>query len=114
MATYSLFIKSNEAELIQYLNPVGFGPSLNTCPRCASHSLHLTSILVMPWEWSDFSITLCLSLGTKKLGHPQPASNLASDSNRGVLQHMQVYEPLALKSQYLPVKGRSVPACLVT
>ena len=23
----------NEAELIQYLNPVGLGPSLKTCPR---------------------------------------------------------------------------------
>ena len=27
------FVNSNEAELIQYLNPVGLGPSLNICPK---------------------------------------------------------------------------------
>ena len=36
-----------ESELIQYLKPDGSGPSGNTCPRCASQQLHVTSILVI-------------------------------------------------------------------
>src|SRR5919107_6178985 len=35
---------SSEAELMQYLRPVGFGPSSNTCPRCAPHLLQLASM----------------------------------------------------------------------
>ena len=29
---------------MQYRNPVGAGPSSNTCPRCASHRRHSTAI----------------------------------------------------------------------
>ena len=32
---FSLFLKFNDAEFIQYLKPVGLGPSGNTCPKCA-------------------------------------------------------------------------------
>ena len=45
---YSCFFKSNEAELMQYLLPVGAGPSGNTCPRCASHETQRTSIRCVP------------------------------------------------------------------
>src|SRR5919198_5843461 len=35
-------------EFIQYLFPVGAGPSSNTCPKCAPHLVHLTSFLIIP------------------------------------------------------------------
>ncbi len=38
----------SEAELMQYRSPVGFGPSSNTCPKCASHLLHFTSVRFIP------------------------------------------------------------------
>lgn len=34
------------AELMQYLSPVGLGPSSKTCPRWLPHSLHDTSVLI--------------------------------------------------------------------
>lgn len=36
--------KLMEAELMQKRFLVGFGPSLNTCPRCASHFEQVTSV----------------------------------------------------------------------
>ena len=36
-------MKTRAVELMQYRNPVGFGPSGNTWPRCASHRRHSTS-----------------------------------------------------------------------
>lgn len=38
--------KSNEHELIQYLCPVGFGPSLKTWPKCDPQFLQLTSVRI--------------------------------------------------------------------
>jgi len=38
---------ADPAELIQYRSPVGFGPSLNRCPRCESPFLLLTSVRVI-------------------------------------------------------------------
>ena len=39
-------VKLREAELMQYLRPVGLGPSSNTWPRWLPHSLHDTSVLI--------------------------------------------------------------------
>src|SRR5215212_7717217 len=84
---------SSDAELIQNLNPDGAGPSGNTCPRCASHTLHSTSIRVMPQDLSLlYRITLSFT-GAVKLGHPVRESNLVVLSKRFVLQQMQAYRP---------------------
>lgn len=40
----------SEAEFIQYRNPVGWGPSSNRWPKCASHLAHRTSVRTMPNE----------------------------------------------------------------
>lgn len=37
-------LKAKEAELIQYRNPVGFGPSLKRWPKCALQFAHETSV----------------------------------------------------------------------
>ena len=42
------FSNSSEAEFIQYLCRVGFGPSGNTWPKCASHLLQTISFRVIP------------------------------------------------------------------
>ncbi len=71
---------------MQYLNPVGLGPSVNTCPKCPPQFLQTTSVLTIPREMSfSFSI-FSSSKGWKKLGQPHPESNFVSDSNRGVPQ----------------------------
>ena len=43
---YAAFTNLNDAEFMQYRSPVGRGPSSNTCPKCASHSVQL---LQLPW-----------------------------------------------------------------
>ena len=43
---------SKLTEFIQYLVPVGGGPSLKTWPRCESQRLQTTSILSIPWDES--------------------------------------------------------------
>ena len=75
---------------MQYLSPVGIGPSLNTWPRCASHFAHLTSILFIPNELSSNSLIKFSSLGKKKLGQPQPESNLVSDWNNSWPQQIHL------------------------
>ena len=40
--------KSKEALLMQNLRRVGFGPSLNTCPRWLPHLLQVTSVRIIP------------------------------------------------------------------
>ena len=37
-----------ETELMQYLTPVGGGPSLNICPRCPPQLLHSSSTRLIP------------------------------------------------------------------
>jgi hypothetical protein len=44
----------------------------------------------MPCERSDFSAIEFLFLGRKKLGQPQPASNLVSDSKSAALQQIHI------------------------
>jgi hypothetical protein len=48
LAAFSSTTKVSESELIQYLNPLGAGPSGNTWPKCESQTLHSTSIRVIP------------------------------------------------------------------
>lgn len=45
----SSFLKSRAAELMQYRLPVGFGPSLNKCPRWALQFPQTTSVRRIPW-----------------------------------------------------------------
>ena len=81
---FALGINLNDALLMQYRNPpLSAGPSLKTCPRCASPVLLRISIRFIPWERSVFSITKLLSIGLEKLGHPQPESNLSVEINKG-------------------------------
>lgn len=39
-------MNSMAAELMQYRLRVGFGPSSNTCPMCALHLAHRTSVRI--------------------------------------------------------------------
>ena len=49
----SLGMNRSDAELMQYLSPVGLGPSSNTCPRCESPKRLRTSVRVMNSWRSD-------------------------------------------------------------
>src|SRR6185436_12798371 len=63
---------------------------------------------------SLFSATASFDTGSKKLGHPGPESNLASELKRSWPQQMHWYIPASLVAWYLPVKARSVPCLRVT
>ena len=69
---------------MQYRRPVGCGPSGNTWPRWAPQRAHRASVRTMPWERSDTSSITPGSIGSQKLGQPEPDSNLTSLRNRGV------------------------------
>src|ERR1051325_1405925 len=99
---------------MQYLNPVGSGPSLKTCPRWASHRLHFTSVRRMPWLRSSSSSTNSAFAGAVKLGHPHPESNFDSDRNNGCPQHTHLYVPAVWVPSYSPVWVVSFPFCRVT
>ena len=62
---------------------MGFGPSGNTWPRCASQREHSTSVRVMNQLRSLFSATASFETGCQKLGHPVPESNLVSEEKSG-------------------------------
>lgn len=59
------FFSSNfkAAEFMQYLFPVGAGPSLKTCPRCPPHLLHRASVRSIPSLVSLSILTLSLIAG---------------------------------------------------
>ena len=80
-AAYFPSLSSNfsAAELIQYLRPVGAGPSSNTCPRCAAQRLQVTSVRTMPLLPSKPVLTFSATEGLKKLGQPVWESNFASE-----------------------------------
>ena len=48
---------------MQYLSPVGSGPSSKMCPRWASQRLQSTSTRFMPWLPSVWVSTAALSTG---------------------------------------------------
>jgi len=72
---------------MQYLRPVGAGPSSNTWPRCEPQFAHWTSVLRMKKKLrSDSSLMPSFFMGCQKLGQPVPESNLVSESKRGLPQ----------------------------
>ena len=48
---YSLIL-DKETALMQYRRPLGSGPSGKMCPKCASHTLHVTSTRIIPCDLS--------------------------------------------------------------
>ena len=89
-----------DSELMQNLKPVGGGPSGKTCPRCASHVLHMTSTRIMPSEVSFLYLMAFGEMGSVKLGQPDLLSYLILASNKGVSQHIQWYFPGSCAWQY--------------
>jgi len=73
---------------MQYRSPVGAGPSSNTWPRCAPHCAHTVSVRTMPWLRSTISV-MAPGMASEKLGQPQPASNLVTESNSLAPQQTQ-------------------------
>src|SRR5690554_2977213 len=63
---------------------------------------------------SFFSIILSSSIGSEKLGHPQPALNLCFELNRGSPETISTYIPSSLLSLYSLEKGLSVASFCVT
>jgi len=57
---------------MQYFSPVGHGPSLNTCPKCPSHFLHKTSLLMKSTSEADGRYATPFSSGLKKEYQPVP------------------------------------------
>jgi len=103
---------------MQYLKPVGPGPSGKTWPKWAPQEEQSTSVLRIPNLKSVFLVILSfwsasLTLSTK-LGHPDPESNFFLLEKRAVPQQTQLYTPFSLLSLYLPVQARSVPPPLAT
>src|ERR1700682_1831066 len=58
---------------------------------------------------SDSVLTFSGAIGSKKLGHPVPDSNLVSELNSALPQQMHRYMPLSGFSAYRFENGRSVP-----
>ncbi len=99
------FTNVKATPFMQYRNPVGLGPSSNTCLRCASHCRQDTSVL---------STTLSFALGAQKLGHPVPESNFVSERNSAASQQTHRNNPFWCSLRLSAVYGRSVPACRAT
>jgi hypothetical protein len=66
----------------------------------------------MPSELSGIYIIELLVIGSKKLGQPQPLSNLAVLLNKGLPQAAQWKVPTSLLVSKALLKGLSVPFCL--
>lgn len=66
---------------MQYLRPVGRGPSSNTCPKWDPQLAHSTSVRRMNKLRSTFSSTLSFWTGAQKLGQPVPESYFVSEAN---------------------------------
>jgi hypothetical protein len=61
--SYFSFSNSSAAELMQYLRPVGLGPSGKTCPRWAPQAAQVTSTRRIPSELSSWVSTAAESVG---------------------------------------------------
>lgn len=109
MKLYSAGTSFSEAEFVQYLRPVGGGPSGNTCPRWLSHLAHLISVRTMPSDRSCCSRMASSEAGAQKLGQPDPLSYFVLLENKASPQQTQWYIPGVFVSQYFPVKAGSVP-----
>src|SRR5579863_5821535 len=110
---HAALINRSDAEFMQYRSPVGFGPSSNTCPRCASHSVQATAVRTMPMLVSEISRTFSFAIGSQKLGQPVPESNFVVELNSALSQQMQRKIPLSCKFQYFPLYASSVSASRV-
>src|SRR5512143_1647795 len=99
---------------MQYLSPVGGGPSVNTWPRCASQRAQSTSVRRVNMLQSSLVVMFSFATGLVKLGQPVPDSNLSSELKRSRSQHTHLYVPFWWLSQYALSNGRSVPFFLVT
>src|SRR3990172_8893882 len=110
----SLGMNLSAAEFMQYLSPVGFGPSLKTCPRWESACLLRTSVLLMNNPLSSLSTILSGSSGFVKLGQPVPESYLSRELKRGSPETMSTYIPSILLSAYSFLNAGSVPFFWVT
>src|SRR6185437_6833482 len=86
------------------------GPSGKTWPKCASQRGQETAMRRIPNVLSSIVLTFSFAIGSQKLGHPVPDSNLVSESNSAVPQQAQRKMPLSCRSQYSPVNARSVPS----
>ena len=84
---------------------------LNTCPKWPSQAAQTISILLP--SASGICLTAPAS-SSSKLGHPQCESNLSSDRYSGVLHLRHTYVPVSVLLVYSPVKGLSVPLCIIT
>ena len=71
------------AEFMQYLRPVGAGPSEKTCPRWESPCLLRTSVRFENRWRSSRSTMFPGSRGLVKLGQPVPESYLSVELNSG-------------------------------
>src|SRR5258708_37861289 len=89
LAHYAAFTNLSEAEFMQYRSPVGRGPSSNTWPRCASHSLQATAVRCTPSVLSLISRTFSFAIGSQKLGQPVPDSNFVAELNSALSQQIQ-------------------------
>ena len=85
----SFFTNFSAAELMQYRKPDGFGPSSNTCPKCAPQRAQRTSVRSIPKELSDLETIFSAATGSQKLGQPVPDSNFVSDLKSAVPQLTQ-------------------------
>src|SRR4029077_9064181 len=93
---------SSDAELMQYRNPVGAGPSGNKWPRWEPQRPQVTSVRTMPWLVSACSSTHPSSTGCTKLGQPVPESNFASCANSCCPQAAHRNTPGVFVFQYFP------------
>lgn len=74
---------------MQYLRPVGSGPSSNTCPKWEPQLAHSTSVRRTNKLRSSFSCTRCSSMGAEKLGQPVPESYFVPDAKSSFPQTTQ-------------------------
>lgn len=89
---------------MQYLLPVGLGPSSKTWPKCEPHFLQTTSVRLS----SGRSSTASEKAGSQKDGQPVPESNFVSEEKSLAPQLEHLYIPLAFSSQYFPENAGSV------
>jgi hypothetical protein len=99
---------------MQYRSPVGCGPSMNRCPRCASHFAQSTSVRCSTSVLSGRVYTALSSAGAQKLGQPVPESNFSADRKSSAPQQIHRYSPASCSFQYRPVYANSVARCRVT
>ena len=74
---------------MQYLKPVGLGPSSNTCPKWEPHLAHSTSVRRMNKLRSSSSRTFSFWIGVQKLGQPVLESYFVPDAKSGCPQITQ-------------------------